>query len=312
MPLSEFKNVFFDYSSKYEFSNLAESSALIKTFHTLSLIMQNEFDKYLFYILASDDIYVVPESLFLKCTEKKVLIWISDESGTIPNNFSEHYYAVFKSYLKTEITGFENVLNFPLCCVKDVPFSNAVPMINRNNSVFFIGYLNHNRINFYINLVFLKFGISFPKFTMKLTRVRKLCLFIKSNFDSSFLNAHIRFTKGFRQGVSPKVYGQLIADSKIVLCPNGIVSAECFRHYEAMRSGCVIISEQLPLTYFYKNSPIIQIDNWKVGFQIVNKLLDNPIELQHLGDLTQKWWVENCSEEGTAHFINRKLGCFSS
>lgn len=74
-----------------------------------------------------------------------------------------------------------------------------------------------------------------------------------------------------------------------------------------MRAGCIIISEKLPGTYFYQNSPIIQVHHWRDGLRKVAELLENPIEMERLGDLTKKWWVERCSEEATAQFVFDKL-----
>jgi len=33
--------------------------------------------------------------------------------------------------------------------------------------------------------------------------------------------SYIKFTSGFKAGLSPQQYGSMLADSKIVLCPKG-------------------------------------------------------------------------------------------
>ena len=302
MPLSKYKNVVFDKASNYEFYQLAESDALIKTFTFLLMMMKNIFDDYIFFIFAGGNPKIEPDSLYIHSNKKKVLLYISEESGIIPYNISQYYHAIFKAYLKTDTIGLNNIFNFPLCCVKNVPSLSVLPMINRKYSVFFSGNLNINRVNFYLSLLSLRIP-TIPNFSIRLSIARQLLVISKSNFDSRFSNAYIHFTKGFMQGLSTIDYGHFIANSKIVLCPSGLSSSECFRHYEAMRAGCIIISEKLPDTYFYQNSPIIQVHHWRDGLRKVAELLENPIEMERLGDLTKKWWVERCSEEATAQFV---------
>ncbi|MEH6770809.1 hypothetical protein [Maribacter arcticus] len=136
MPLSKFKNVSFDKSSNYEFHQLVESDALIKTFTFLSTIMKNLFDEYIFFIFAGGKPKIEPASLHINSNKKKVLVIISEESGIIPYKFSQYYHAIFKAYLKTDTTGLNNIFNFPLCCVKNVPIMSVLPMMDRKYSVF--------------------------------------------------------------------------------------------------------------------------------------------------------------------------------
>jgi hypothetical protein len=140
------------------------------------------------------------------------------------------------------------------------------------------------------------------------SQVRKnILLFFKSKFDNKFPHSYIRFTNGFLRGLPPDKYGNMIANSKIVLCPTGVSSKECFRHYEAMRAGCVIISERLPETYFYKDSPIIQIDNWKEGLAKAHDLINDDRELEKISRKTYEWWEERCSEFATAKYMKMCL-----
>mgnify|MGYP001628136024 FL=1 len=78
---------------------------------------------------------------------------------------------------------------------------------------------------------------------------------------------------------------------------------ECFRHFEAMRAGCVIISEPLPDTPFYKDSPLIQIKDWNEGCKVVEDLLNDESKLEEIHRKTLSWWKEKCSEQATAQYI---------
>lgn len=74
------------------------------------------------------------------------------------------------------------------------------------------------------------------------------CCFMNKSFDISSLydNAYIRFYSGFNNGDDYNKYAYYLQNSKIVLSPKGFHSTECFRFYEAMRQGCIVITEELP------------------------------------------------------------------
>jgi len=102
------------------------------------------------------------------------------------------------------------------------------------------------------------------------------------------------------QGLSFEQYAQYIKNSKIVLTPHGSVAEECFRHYEAVKCGCIIISERLPENYFLSASPIIQVDNWGQADKIIKGLLANPQQMEELHLATLKWWQEVVFEPAVA------------
>ncbi len=301
---NEFNNVFFDESSSYKFEQLSETIFIKEIITSLSKIMKDGFNEYLFIILSSHNPDIIPLSINYQSKQKKILIFISDESGTVPEYLSPHYYAIFKAYMQPDKNLVDNVFNFSLGCVRSVPQLPIIPIANRQYSVFFIGNLNRPRMKFYFSLIHPYIPFKLLNLSIfKYSRIRKLLLRLKSNFDSRFPHSYIRFTNGFQQGITPAKYGQFIANSKIVLCPKGFKSTECFRHYEAMRAGCIIVSEKLPNTQFYKDSPIVQIDNWGEGLKKVKDLLGNHSELEKLHYLTLNWWKEKCSEVATAQYV---------
>ncbi|GGW50560.1 hypothetical protein [Arenibacter certesii] len=300
--INGFNNVLFDDSSEYKFDQLHETKFLSEVFTSLSQLMKDEFNDYLFFILSSHDRNIIPSSAKFKTEKQKIIIVLSDESGTVPEYLSPHYYAIFKAYMQPDKILDNNIFNFSLGCVKSVPELPITPINDRDYSVFFIGNLNNSRIKFYFSLISTIIPCNWS-FLNNLSRIKKLILPIKSKFDNRFPNSYIRFTNGFMHGITPIEYGQIIANSKIVLCPKGFVSSECFRHYEAMRAGCVIISEKLPETHFYQGSPIIQVNSWKEGLKRATYLLNNPKELEKLNKLTRDWWNERCSEVATAQYM---------
>jgi len=306
MPIfPELENVFYE-SPFYPFDDLNEAIFIKMIFSSLNQLMKAEFMEYEFYILSSGwEQDKLPESVSYMTNKKKVLIYISDNSGNVPYYLSPYYFAIFKVHLQLGKFLVNNIFNFPLGYVKNVPKFPVLNITERKFSVFFSGNLNRNRLPFFFNLFFAKNPVKIIKKGIEiLIKIKFLKnLFTIFKFDFKFSNSYIRFTNGFKKGISPEKYGEIISDSKIVLCPKGFNLPECFRHYEAMRAGCVIISEKLPPTHFYSDSPIIQIQNWKDGFDIINKLLKDDVELVKKSGLTLEWWEKRCSEEATAQYI---------
>lgn len=299
-------NVLYDDSSTYTFDVLNESLFLEETFTMLSQLMKDEFEDYLFFILSSHDPKVMPSSISFATKKKKILIFISEESGATPQHLCQHYFAIFKSYIKTDKILKKNIFNFPIGCVRDVPELPIKPLNSRKYFVFFSGSLNDSRMHFYT--AFIPWLNSKKRtFLGSFMNYQKILVRLKPNFSKRFPRSYIRFTNGFKKGLKPETYGHLIANSKIVLCPKGSKSAESFRHNEAMRAGCVIVSEKLPRNHFYKDSPIIQVDNWTEGLQKTSELLNDEVELEKISYATQIWWRDKCSSEAVSRFVFSKI-----
>lgn len=298
-------NVFYELSSEYEFSELNESLYVEKIIKNLIVLMGDEFDEYEFIIFSNHRLDLLPKTRNYITTKRKVLIYLSDEYSRDPHVYADKYYVVFKAYLR-DIHAKANVFPFGIGYVKDVPFFPGGPINDRKYNLFFRGNLNKNRIDFYRN--FSKFKFFLPsQSTLNQPRYLKFLTKLKSDFSDFFRDSIVMFNSSFKSGFSPKEYGEIISSSKIVLCPKGFDMTECFRHYEAMRSGCVVISERLPNNEFYLDSPIIQIDDWEEGLEIAIRLLLDHDELQRLQKETTRWWEERCSEEAMAKFLVNKI-----
>ena len=302
MIIKALTNVLYDDASEYTFDVLNESLFLEKTLTSLAHLMKGEFEDFLFFILSSHNPNVKPSSINYESSKKKILIFISEESGTTPQHLSQNYFAIFKSYIISDKLLVNNIFNFSLGCVRDVPELPLKPLNTRKYFVFFSGSLNSNRMHFYNAFIP---WLKSKKRTILTSFInhQKILIRLQPNFSKRFPSSYIKFTNGFKKGLKPEIYGQFIADSKIVLCPKGGKSAESFRHNEAMRVGCVIISEKLPKNHFYENSPIIQVDNWTEGLQKTAELLENVADLQKISNATQKWWRQKCSPEAVAKYM---------
>lgn len=302
-------NVFYE-SPENSFFDLCETTFLVDILNEIKRQYGSEFEEYNFYIYSSGwKEGQMPESAKHYTEKKKVLLFISDESGEEPYHLAPLYFAVFKIHLQSDKFSVSNIFNFPLGCEKRIPKLPVKKIKDRKYSVFFSGNLYSNRLPLFFSLAFNKTpNVVVRKGIRALLGVKMLKRTLTlMNYSAKFPDSFIRFTNGFKRGLPPEEYGAIMADSKIILCPNGFNLPECFRHYEAMRAGCVIISEKLPDTYFYKDSPIIQISNWEEGMEIAKRLLDNPEKMQKISDATYKWWQQRCSENATAKYIMNTL-----
>lgn len=222
---------------------------------------------------------------------------IADEGQEIRKDLYNGTNIIFQSSYSAAIFGsvYSRLFAFPIGYSAKLDLTNAIPFKNRSINVFFSGNLHKGRkrlFNFYSFLRPLPFFLQ-----------HRLQNKLKITYDNKYSSSYIRFTNGFAKGLNAQDYATYIKNSKIVLTPHGSIAEECFRHYEAMKCGCIIISERLPDNYFFSNSPIIQIDDWKQGDKIIKKLLANPAQMQELHEASLKWWQDVMSEAAVATYM---------
>lgn len=299
--------IFYDSASAYTWSELNESTFLIRMFSELKRLMADTFLDYKFYILSSHNMHAQPESIS-DPSPNKVLIFISDERSSIPRHLQTNYLAIFKGYLQCEFPR-TNIFPFNLGYVNNVPVYPIKPVEDRRINVFFAGNLNYNRLKLYrsIHPVYQKLSPVIFRTVASINARMNGRMLMRADLSHSLSNSILYFTDGFKRGLSPEEYGRTLADSCIVLCPKGFNSPETFRHFEAMRAGAVVISEPLPDTHFYRDSPIIIVSDWQEGLAKAKSLIANPDVLKRLQLETIHWWKTVCSEEATARYLRDKL-----
>jgi hypothetical protein len=96
-----------------------------------------------------------------------------------------------------------------------------------------------------------------------------------------------------------EAYSQRMMNTKICLVPRG-TSPETYRYFEALRYGCVLITERLPSRWFYDGSPAIQLDDWRDLPATVDALLADSALLERKQNEALDWWSSRCAPDAVA------------
>ena len=216
--------------------------------------------------------------------KKNIIIGTSDEyMEDVYGEYKEKAHAIFKQYLLPEQER-ENVYSFPLGYnKKHVEYVNK-SLKQRSINAFFAGHMSSvNRHNHMLPLIE----------SFKVNRPEKLEIYI---------------TSGFNKGLNGEQYSEKLHNSKIAICPPGNVSVETFRFYEAVRSGCVVVSPTLPKTEIYKNVNVVQVDDWNnKAANVVIDLLEDENKLTKIKKDTEGDWNKIFSPQAAAKRILDKL-----
>ena len=97
-----------------------------------------------------------------------------------------------------------------------------------------------------------------------------------------------------------------LASTKICVAPRG-TSRETFRVYEGLMLGCIVVSDRLPKHDFYRDSPIIQIDDWGGLDRLLEELLGDAHRMEDLHRASLRHWEEVMSERALADRLSGGL-----
>lgn len=286
-----------------------------ETEHVKSLLrylsLNENFKKYNFIFHCSNKNDLV-ESTYVKLSNKILFIW-GDTLGRVPLDevLVNHLY-VFKAHMSNGNLLKKNLFPYPLGIPKNIQQYDIVDINNRTINVFFSGNLNKNRRSFLSKLVMKDkklWIVSLLLFVPRLGEVIKPFLLCKyfNKLDYLIDASIIRFTNAFQSGFEPGEYSRMLSQSKIVLSPKGFDDAECFRFYEALRQGCIVITEKLPKHDFYRDDSYIEIDNWKFVMPLIHKLLNDPVRMKTLSQKALDYYNRSLSPCGVSDYIWEKI-----
>ncbi len=102
------------------------------------------------------------------------------------------------------------------------------------------------------------------------------------------------------------VYSEKMMNTKICLIPRG-TSLETFRFFEAIRYGCIAITEGLPSRWFYDGNPAIQLKDWEELEMTLENLLSDRQLMQKKSQESLDWWNSKCSESSVGYYMSQKI-----
>jgi len=104
-------------------------------------------------------------------------------------------------------------------------------------------------------------------------------------------------------------YCNEMMNSKFCLVPRG-ANLETFRFYEAIRFGCIPIIEHCPDLPYYKNAPLVKLNDWSQLETTLLSLLDKPDVLRQMHQDALAWWHNVCAETTIAEQLSSH--CFKN
>lgn len=239
----------------------------------------DDFNKYKFLIIGSHNQWSYD------ITDNTIVFYLSNEDHKVPSELLKAK-AVFTPYAplkKRPVNCYPIPLGYNGITVEH----EMIEVHKRPFDVFFSGNIHRRRISFL--------------FAVGLFRVLNKIFYSSNNK----IKNRIRLSRGFLKGYSPDVYTDYLRNSKIALVPQGYLSNNTFRFYEACKAGNVIITYQLCNYEFFESFPGVQIKTWfQIPF-ILRNLLTNK-NLEKMQKETLDYYEKNCSPEATAlDVINR-------
>ncbi|MDB4396045.1 hypothetical protein N9Z65_00350 [bacterium] len=193
--------------------------------------------------------------------------------------------------------------------ISDEYLNDNVPQEWKDNATTFKSYLLPEQEGGSVFSFPLGYNKTHKKLVNRPIKDRPIDVFVTgSGFSKSSKNYNFKIAAEFDNGLDSDAYSKKLHNSKIVVCPAGTVSKETFRHYEAMRSGAIVVSPKLPETKIYKDAAICQVDDWEnnAGNAIMDLLSDLEM-LQLVQERQQQTYNNRFTAKAVAKYINELL-----
>ncbi len=160
------------------------------------------------------------------------------------------------------------------------------PVRHKGMNYFPLGYTPKTRQ--YVNLV--------PKtldwfFAGQVTEQRRPCVEVLRRTPGGKLE----ISPGFAQGLNQEEYMHYMCQAKVIPCPIGNVSPDCFRVYEALEAGAVPVVQDREFwkLLFGEEPPFPVLVNWDQFPGFLMDVLDN---YPMMNNKVQAWWQRKKKE----------------
>jgi hypothetical protein len=179
------------------------------------------------------------------------------------------------------------------------------PLFEREFDLFFSGSISNKQVPWYSP----KRWLRTPKEVTRNRMVRVMRELKEERPDLNILldvwDSYVPHAK--KQGATVEMsYSEMMMNTRICPVPRG-TRLESARLYEAMRYGCVLITEPLPDREFLRGLPGIVLHNWDHLPAVVDELVGDPDRMEELHQATLQWWEENCSEEAVGRYMAEQI-----
>jgi hypothetical protein len=122
----------------------------------------------------------------------------------------------------------------------------------------------------------------------------------------------VRITEGFKESAQsdPGEYSRALMDTRLALVPRG-ATTETHRFFQALKYGCVVVTDSVPPSWFYEQAPIVRLRHWDELERVLTPLLADPERLESLHREALAWWESACSEEAVGRLMARTLNALA-
>lgn len=101
-------------------------------------------------------------------------------------------------------------------------------------------------------------------------------------------------------------YSQKMMNSRICVIPRGS-TLETYRFFEALRYGCIVVTQGLPSRWFYNGSPAILLSKWSELEEVLKKIISDKDFMKKKHQESLNWWKTKCSETAVGEYIAQQL-----
>jgi hypothetical protein len=195
-----------------------------------------------------------------------------------------------------------NIFDIPIGCFNSINMSLR-SFNERSIDVSFVGGVGGE----ICSIKSIKYWLKTPKIIARESLFENL---LKFQYEMKGLNVYSSATPDAITHIAnldvQERYIEILRDTKICLVPRG-TSLETFRFFEAMKYGCILVTDMLPSRWFYENAPIVQVKSWGELDRQLKSLLDDPKAMYDLHQASLDWWNNKCSEEAVGQYVSTKI-----
>lgn len=172
---------------------------------------------------------------------------------------------------------------------------------NRTYDVLFNGSIKHEAFPVWS----WKYWVKSPK---DITRKKMMSTIDRIREKNPDIKFRLTITSDFNaaRSADDRSYSEKMMDAKICLVPRG-TSLETYRFFEAIRYGCVVVTEALPSRWFYDGFPATKVSDWSDLEEVLDKLINNNQLMKKKHQESLDWWKTKCSEVAVGNYIAAKL-----